>query len=237
VAARVAYRAGARPGERMRRPRTRGQCENDSGRCPLVSCRHNLVLFGFRGNLRNATVDNLAEFVVAQLELESDVPTCVLDVVDRAGNTELTLDEAGHALGDVSRERARQLEAKALAKLRTRSPTALRDLLRAFDSTKPEDVWERIEQPPRAEELRKAVRRFEQNVVGKSIERQTAPTQDLVGRRFGKLVVTERCRDRLGSAWFRVRCECGTVKSIRGSDLVRRSSNSCGCNRRKGKAA
>ena len=57
---------------------------------------------------------------------------------------------------------------------------------------------------------------------------------DLVGKTFGRLTVLERCENFIGSdntqysQWV-CQCECGTIKKIRGHDLVRGSVSSCGC--------
>ena len=51
----------------------------------------------------------------------------------------------------------------------------------------------------------------------------------LEGRKFGKLTVVKfsGIKDRV--AWFDCVCECGKTKTIRGANLVRGLTNSCGC--------
>jgi hypothetical protein len=53
---------------------------------------------------------------------------------------------------------------------------------------------------------------------------------DLSGKRFGRLLVVERAGSNIhGSAMWKVRCDCGTVKLINGGTLRLGDSNSCGC--------
>jgi hypothetical protein len=52
----------------------------------------------------------------------------------------------------------------------------------------------------------------------------------LVGKRFGKLVVTKRVgSNNHGSAIWECRCDCGCVKTVDSSALVRGFTKSCGC--------
>ena len=54
---------------------------------------------------------------------------------------------------------------------------------------------------------------------------------DMTGQRCGKLIVVERdLKPHNGKeAWWICKCDCGNVKSIRGSDLRRGKTKSCGC--------
>lgn len=51
---------------------------------------------------------------------------------------------------------------------------------------------------------------------------------DLTGRRFGRWVVQQKENSRKRSMW-RCKCDCGTVKIVRASHLLRGNSQSCGC--------
>jgi hypothetical protein len=52
---------------------------------------------------------------------------------------------------------------------------------------------------------------------------------DLTGRKFGKLTVL--CPDETRNRYFICKCECGTVKSIKGTSLTKKKepTRSCGC--------
>lgn len=104
------------------RPRTRGECPE--GPCPWVSCVHHLYL--------DVSEDTGAIKInhpgKEPWELDE---TCSLDVADplRTGVGEgVTLEEVG-ALLNVTRERVRQVEGRALVQLRRLAPPALRDHL------------------------------------------------------------------------------------------------------------
>lgn len=98
------------------RPQTRADCEeggsNAARPCPFVSCSHHLALEvtengrGVKLNFPHLDVDQFKE-------------TCALDVADRGG---ATLEEVG-ALTNITRERARQIEVRALSKIRRLEPT------------------------------------------------------------------------------------------------------------------
>lgn len=95
----------------FRRPRTREDClpggRNEARPCPWVSCRHHLAL--------DVGEDNGS--IKANFpgdEVWGANTNCSLDVADRGG---VTLEELG-ALMNVTRERARQLEMRALKQLR-----------------------------------------------------------------------------------------------------------------------
>lgn len=60
--------------------------------------------------------------------------------------------------------------------------------------------------------------------------------EELVGRRFGRLVAREPVEGRRGHKGIRLwrcACDCGVVKIIRRDVLLRGDVNSCGCSRRK----
>lgn len=54
---------------------------------------------------------------------------------------------------------------------------------------------------------------------------------NLLGQRFGRLVVIARAKPRRPSreAWWQCRCDCGGTAAVRGSDLRRGQTKSCGC--------
>jgi hypothetical protein len=92
------------------RPRTRGECRGGIRPCPYVACRHHLAI--------EVTDVGRLKLVWPGRELEDMPATCALDLVDEADDG-ATLDEIGAAL-NVTRERVRQIERKALAKFRAR---------------------------------------------------------------------------------------------------------------------
>lgn len=58
------------------------------------------------------------------------------------------------------------------------------------------------------------------------------PIKDLTNQQFGKLTVIERDLSKKGGAAYWIcKCECGTIKSIRGSNLTKTKNptKSCGC--------
>lgn len=53
---------------------------------------------------------------------------------------------------------------------------------------------------------------------------------DLAGQRFGRLTVVRRVENSpAGAARWAVRCDCGTEKNVRSSQLTEGSTVSCGC--------
>jgi len=55
----------------------------------------------------------------------------------------------------------------------------------------------------------------------------------MIGKQFGKLLVVRRAgSDRRGNALWECKCECGTIKIIRGSGLRWGDYISCGCGKR-----
>lgn len=57
------------------------------------------------------------------------------------------------------------------------------------------------------------------------------PTIDLTGQRFGRLVVLRYSDKRDGRKAWVCQCDCGTLKEIRGEELRRGTTVSCGCYR------
>ena len=55
---------------------------------------------------------------------------------------------------------------------------------------------------------------------------------NLEGRRYGRLLVIERAENHLYPNMWRVICDCGTEKILRGSNIKSRRTKSCGCLRR-----
>ena len=92
--------------EAMQRPRTRAECAEGARPCPYVSCKHHLFL-----DVSSRTGAIKLNF--PDIDVENMTESCALDVSDRGGTT---LEEVG-AIMNLTRERIRQLEVKALAKL------------------------------------------------------------------------------------------------------------------------
>lgn len=55
---------------------------------------------------------------------------------------------------------------------------------------------------------------------------------DLVGSRFGKLAVKERVRTEVPQSFWRCECDCGQTAIVRGTQLTKGKTHSCGCLRR-----
>ena len=56
------------------------------------------------------------------------------------------------------------------------------------------------------------------------------PIVDYTGKRFGRLTVLGLDKIENGISWWRVKCDCGTIKSVRGNTLP--ILKSCGCQKR-----
>lgn len=54
-------------------------------------------------------------------------------------------------------------------------------------------------------------------------------TKDETGKTYGRLVVLEYDFNRDNEAWWKCRCECGNIVSVRGADLRSGNTRSCGC--------
>jgi hypothetical protein len=99
------------------KPRNRAECAEGPRPCPFVSCKHHLFIDvsprtgAIKLNFPDLEVWDLGE-------------SCALDVADRGGTT---LEDVG-AIMNLTRERIRQVEVKALAKLEALNDMyALRD--------------------------------------------------------------------------------------------------------------
>ena len=53
---------------------------------------------------------------------------------------------------------------------------------------------------------------------------------DLTGKRFGRWAVIERAKNKARVQWL-CRCDCGTIKTVQGQNLINGTSISCGCYR------
>jgi len=105
------------------RPQSREECVDGPRPCPFVSCKHHLFI-----DVSPRTGAIKLNF--PDLEVWDMGESCALDVADRGGTT---LEDVG-AIMNLTRERIRQVEVKALAKLE-----ALRDMmaLREYVDTGP----------------------------------------------------------------------------------------------------
>jgi hypothetical protein len=72
--------------------------------------------------------------------------------------------------------------------------------------------------------------RYYSLVSGAALAPKRVPNRvDMIGRRFGRLVVTAADKTVGREAFWRCRCDCGGEKVARGCDLRRGSTKSCGC--------
>ncbi len=88
------------------RPRTRAECKSGPRPCPHVSCKHHLYLdvSPYTGTIKI----NFPDIEVWEMRV-----SCALDIADHGG---MRLEDVGELM-NVTRERARQIEIQALAKL------------------------------------------------------------------------------------------------------------------------
>jgi len=64
------------------------------------------------------------------------------------------------------------------------------------------------------------------------IENGKKRAKDLIGKRFGKLVVLEKTEKRCsGSVVWKCKCDCGNITYVIGANLMYGHTRSCGCNR------
>lgn len=119
---RMEYPESEHPHAGHGKPATRGECiSRGLGTpdlpCPYVSCVHHAAIaIEDGGSIRHSFPDR---------DPDDARETCTLAVADRGG---ATLDEVASVL-NVVRDRARQIEAVALANLRARLPPEMRDSL------------------------------------------------------------------------------------------------------------
>src|SRR6476619_2778530 len=99
------------------KPKLRAECAEGPRPCPFVSCKHHLFI-----DVSPRTGAIKLNF--PDLEVWDMNETCALDVADRGGTT---LEDVG-AIMNLTRERIRQVEVKALAKLE-----ALKDMMARRD--------------------------------------------------------------------------------------------------------
>jgi hypothetical protein len=107
------------PEDDYAKPRVRSACAGGARPCPFVSCKHHLYV-----DVSPRTGAIKLNF--PDLEVWEMGDSCALDVADRGGTT---LEDVG-AIMNLTRERIRQVEVKALAKLEAlRDMMALRDFV------------------------------------------------------------------------------------------------------------
>lgn len=88
------------------KPRTRAECKGGPRPCPFISCKHHLYV---DVSPRTGAIKlNFPDLEVWELS-----ESCALDIADHGGTT---LEDVG-AIMNLTRERIRQVEVKALAKL------------------------------------------------------------------------------------------------------------------------
>lgn len=59
--------------------------------------------------------------------------------------------------------------------------------------------------------------------------RKYRPIEDLTGRRFGKLTVLKRAKDKNGYVQWLCQCDCGNLHTVDAGNLKNGSTESCGC--------
>ena len=109
------------------RPKTRADCENGPRPCPYSSCKHHLLL--------DVSDNGSVKFNFPGLDFDEIPETCALDVADRVRESARSTDDPDATLQEVARcmnlvrERVRQIEGKALAKIRLKHGIELRELI------------------------------------------------------------------------------------------------------------
>src|SRR5687767_5691661 len=137
------------PEDDYAKPRERVACAGGARPCPFVSCKHHLYI-----DVSPRTGAIKLNF--PDLEVWDMNESCALDVADRGGTT---LEDVG-AIMNLTRERIRQVEVKALAKLE-----ALRDMMALRDYVDEGPVGKR-----RLPQLTKAELRGIEGDVGSSTD-------------------------------------------------------------------
>lgn len=99
------------------RPQTRGECP-PCRPCPWVGCRHNTYLETTDAGSITIMRRDAAGSALEPWDVDP-ATSCSLDVAERGG---MTLAQVAEAIGDVSRERARQIEQRAIVAVRADLP-------------------------------------------------------------------------------------------------------------------
>ncbi|MBW2999730.1 hypothetical protein KY339_03580 [Candidatus Woesearchaeota archaeon] len=89
------------------RPKTRAECDYERGNCPWVGCKYHLGAYVDK-KTKELQLEN------AEIGLFEREETCALDVAELGG---LSLEDVGEVMGKLTRERIRQIEARAIGKL------------------------------------------------------------------------------------------------------------------------
>lgn len=63
------------------------------------------------------------------------------------------------------------------------------------------------------------------------LQRETVTVADMIGKRFGRLVVTARAGSKGTAATWLCRCDCGNETIVYGNHLRKGNTKSCGCQR------
>jgi hypothetical protein len=98
------------------RPLTRGQCVDGARPCPFVTCRFNLYL--------DVLATSSIKLNFPDLEPDEMTESCALDIADKGG---ASLEDVARVM-NMTRERVRQMESQALAKIKRGDVTALQEL-------------------------------------------------------------------------------------------------------------
>lgn len=128
------------------RPATRGECPAERP-CPFVTCRHNLAV--------EVTGKGVVQTPLGE-EPEAWGNNCALD---HAARGDMTLEEVGEVMG-LTRERIRQIESSALAKLRALDNGQLEQHVREDVAAHPGPLEERTDEALKAKARAALVRAF-----------------------------------------------------------------------------
>lgn len=94
----------------QQRPMTRSECVDGPRPCPWLRCRHHLAI---EIDSLNGTI-KFAYPEAAEGDFEARTQSCSLDVANQG---EHTLEEVGALIGDLTQERVRQIQERALQRL------------------------------------------------------------------------------------------------------------------------